>query len=217
MRVYRFPAALCGLPLSSSLLCHYHRRCPGLILRQSAKITTISRHFQLTTSSSSIRYCHHRLHLNLFPFHSSPENTGHNDYHILHKRRQQMGWGGNNKSTTSVRGYHRCTARNSRNNYSTQTTEDEKNSPTNDNTTDKMGFVDNNHSSSRRSPVIRYFYNDVYEVKLPPRHRFPMGKYRQVRTKVQDMISDLPQEQKERVDWGELRYFVQERCRCIYQ
>ncbi|OEU15748.1 Arginase/deacetylase, partial [Fragilariopsis cylindrus CCMP1102] len=51
-------------------------------------------------------------------------------------------------------------------------------------------------------------YNDVYEVKLPPRHRFPMGKYRQVRTKVQDMISDLPQEQKERVDWGELRYFL---------
>ena len=125
-----------------------------------------------------------------------------------------MGWGGNNKSTGRVRGYHRCTARNSRNNYSTQTTEDEENSSTNDNTTDKMGSVDNNnHSSSRRSPVIRYFYNDVYEVKLPPRHRFPMGKYRQVRTKVQDMISDLPQEQKERVDWGELCYFVKERCR----
>jgi hypothetical protein len=212
MRVCRFPAALCGIPLSSSLLCHYHRRCPGLILRQSSKTTTTSRHFQLTTSSSSIRYCHHRLHLNLFPFHSYPENTKHNDYHIQqHTRRQRMGWGGNNKSTNTVRGNHRCTAINSRNNYSTQTTEDEKNALTNDDTTDKMEFVDNNNlSSPRRSPIIRFFYNDVYEVKLPPRHRFPMLKYRQVRTKVQDMISNLPQEQQERVDWGELRYFVRE-------
>ncbi len=38
-------------------------------------------------------------------------------------------------------------------------------------------------------PAFRLFYNDVYEVKLPPRHRFPMGKYRKVRERVQEKIS----------------------------
>lgn len=32
------------------------------------------------------------------------------------------------------------------------------------------------------------FYNDVYEVILPPNHRFPMEKYRQVRQRVQNQI-----------------------------
>lgn len=32
------------------------------------------------------------------------------------------------------------------------------------------------------------YYNDVYEVNLPPKHRFPMKKYRQVRERVQASI-----------------------------
>ena len=34
-------------------------------------------------------------------------------------------------------------------------------------------------------PFFAIFYNDVYEFKLPPNHRFPMEKYRQVRKRVQ--------------------------------
>ena len=33
------------------------------------------------------------------------------------------------------------------------------------------------------------YYNDVYEVILPPNHRFPMEKYRKVREKVQSVIT----------------------------
>lgn len=33
------------------------------------------------------------------------------------------------------------------------------------------------------------YYNDVYEVTLPPNHRFPMGKYRKVREKIQNVIT----------------------------
>ena len=33
------------------------------------------------------------------------------------------------------------------------------------------------------------YYNDVYEVTLPPNHRFPMEKYRKVREKVQHFIA----------------------------
>lgn len=44
------------------------------------------------------------------------------------------------------------------------------------------------------------FYNDVYEVNLPPGHRFPMGKYRKVRERVQSKIAKLPMEAKDSVD-----------------
>mmetsp|Transcript_7319 Transcript_7319/g.11138 ORF Transcript_7319/g.11138 Transcript_7319/m.11138 type:complete len:505 (-) Transcript_7319:1899-3413(-) len=40
-------------------------------------------------------------------------------------------------------------------------------------------------------PFFPIYYNDVYEVPLPPRHRFPMSKYRQVRERVQDGIATL--------------------------
>ena len=69
-----------------------------------------------------------------------------------------------------------------------------------DTDTDSTGRNNNCARTSRRRPTIRYFYNDVYEVLLPPRHRFPMGKYRQVRTNVQDRISKLPQKEREQVD-----------------
>lgn len=34
-------------------------------------------------------------------------------------------------------------------------------------------------------PHFPIYYNDVYEVDLPPDHRFPMWKYRKVRESVQ--------------------------------
>lgn len=33
---------------------------------------------------------------------------------------------------------------------------------------------------------VALFYNDIYEVELPPKHRFPMDKYRLVRTLLQE-------------------------------
>lgn len=45
--------------------------------------------------------------------------------------------------------------------------------------------------------VYRLYYNDVYKVNLPPRHRFPMKKYRQVRELVQEWISEEEQQQQQ--------------------
>lgn len=45
------------------------------------------------------------------------------------------------------------------------------------------------HSASS-SPLLTVFYNDVYHVPLPPRHRFPMAKYGHVRRRVQAAIED---------------------------
>lgn len=39
-------------------------------------------------------------------------------------------------------------------------------------------------------PYFPIYYNDVYEVILPQGHRFPMEKYRQVRTLVQESIAN---------------------------
>ena len=57
-------------------------------------------------------------------------------------------------------------------------------------------FIRTNSSSS--SSVLRsqqsffpIYYNDVYEVKLPPNHRFPMDKYRRVRELVQSSIAPV--------------------------
>ena len=33
--------------------------------------------------------------------------------------------------------------------------------------------------------IFKLFYNDIYQVALPPTHRFPMGKYRIVRERIQ--------------------------------
>jgi len=48
-------------------------------------------------------------------------------------------------------------------------------------------------------PYFHIFYNDVYEVKLPPGHRFPMEKYRKVREIVQRKVSSLASERRNRV------------------
>jgi acetoin utilization deacetylase AcuC-like enzyme len=39
-----------------------------------------------------------------------------------------------------------------------------------------------------RVPYFPIYYNDVYEVRLPPNHRFPMQKYRQTRDLVQQRL-----------------------------
>ena len=48
-------------------------------------------------------------------------------------------------------------------------------------------------------PFFPIYYNDVYEVPLPPQHRFPMKKYRQVREKVQDTIAGIPEELRQNI------------------
>ena len=49
--------------------------------------------------------------------------------------------------------------------------------------------VTSDPDSLPNTPFFRLFYNDVYEVNLPPKHRFPMGKYRKVRERVQEKVA----------------------------
>lgn len=49
-----------------------------------------------------------------------------------------------------------------------------------------------------RRPFYPIYYNDVYEVPLPPNHRFPMEKYRKVRERVQSAILSSPQRQQDK-------------------
>lgn len=53
------------------------------------------------------------------------------------------------------------------------------------------------------APFFPIYYNDVYEVNLHPGHRFPMGKYREVRMALQSKIDALSQDEQNRVDCGE--------------
>ena len=46
-------------------------------------------------------------------------------------------------------------------------------------------------NSSNLDEAAILFYNDIYEVPLPPKHRFPMGKYRLVREKLQNVVSSF--------------------------
>lgn len=55
-------------------------------------------------------------------------------------------------------------------------------------------------------PFFRIYYNDVYEVNLPPRHRFPMKKYAQVRKKVQEKVFGLSLEEQNLIDCGKYPY-----------
>ena len=53
------------------------------------------------------------------------------------------------------------------------------------------------------APYFAIYYNDVYEVDLPPGHRFPMAKYRIVREAVQAKVDSLRGDEKARVRCGE--------------
>jgi hypothetical protein len=46
-------------------------------------------------------------------------------------------------------------------------------------------------SSSLSSSLFRLYYNDVYEVQLPPKHRFPMKKYQLVRKRIQQNLLEM--------------------------
>lgn len=56
--------------------------------------------------------------------------------------------------------------------------------------------------SNAQRAFFRVFYNDVYEVPLPPRHRFPMKKYAQVRKEVQRRLAALPSADTDFVECG---------------
>jgi hypothetical protein len=60
--------------------------------------------------------------------------------------------------------------------------------------------VDARVTTSR--PFYQMYYNDVYAVTLPPRHRFPMEKYGQVRRQVQQWVSELSEEERDEVHCG---------------
>lgn len=49
------------------------------------------------------------------------------------------------------------------------------------------------------APYFPIYYNDVYEVDLPPRHRFPMGKYRKVREAFQTKVEKLSEKERAHV------------------
>lgn len=49
-------------------------------------------------------------------------------------------------------------------------------------------------------PYYQLYYNDVYEVPLPPKHRFPMSKYKQVRERIQNIL--LSQNETENVQFN---------------
>jgi len=61
-------------------------------------------------------------------------------------------------------------------------------------------FSASSPSPSASRPFFSIFYNDVYEVKLPPNHRFPMEKYRKVRERVQRGLLDAQQNTAMMVD-----------------
>lgn len=61
------------------------------------------------------------------------------------------------------------------------------------------GSEDLKSQTNVSKPFFRIFYNDVYEVKLPPNHRFPMEKYGKVRKLVQEHLAALPLSQQEKV------------------
>ena len=53
-------------------------------------------------------------------------------------------------------------------------------------------------------PFFPIYYNDVYEVDLPPGHRFPMWKYRTVRESIQAKVGGLRDDAQSRVYCGKL-------------
>lgn len=50
------------------------------------------------------------------------------------------------------------------------------------------GIITSDSNQLCQRPYFRIYYNDVYEVPLPPNHRFPMEKYRKVRLMLQEWL-----------------------------
>lgn len=60
----------------------------------------------------------------------------------------------------------------------------------------------NNETMVQDSPngvSFPIYYNDVYEVPLPPKHRFPMSKYRKVRERIQSKVSSQDHQTQNKV------------------
>jgi len=158
MKIYHLPAAFYGVASSSSLY-HHHWRCSALALRHVATKTT-ARHFRSSSSSSPSPVRHHRNYMP--PLHYAVDNKM-NTYNTQQRRRKSAQSIFLNNTGRDHRGNTRTT-------YCTTTVAasvagDESSTDTTSNT-----------EVNRLSPTFQLFYNDVYEVKLPPRHRFPMGK-----------------------------------------
>jgi hypothetical protein len=62
-------------------------------------------------------------------------------------------------------------------------------------------------------PKFRIYYNDVYEVPLPPGHRFPMKKYRIVRERVQQRLKQLAEMQVHEASMADIGKIVAEDVR----
>jgi hypothetical protein len=70
-----------------------------------------------------------------------------------------------------------------------------------DNSTSSPPGKDDDHdddNSLSTGRLFRVYYNDVYEVQLPPKHRFPMKKYRLVRERIQRQILQQQHQQNQR-------------------
>ena len=158
-------------------------------LRRATAITVKSRHTFLGFRSSSSathhrRHYHSRHRRHLFPYHSTADNKIFHRHGPLRQRKKHL---------------HKSNKQNNNPVRHLATSSDPDSIPR-----DASSDVDPaDTESTRETPSFQLFYNDVYEVKLPPRHRFPMGKYRKVRERVQDLISKLPQENRESVNCGE--------------
>jgi hypothetical protein len=149
------------------------------------------------------------FHTNLFPFASTDDNrtfpyriTQQHCHLQQQRRRGKMALSG----TTSNHGQTGVDTTNT-GDATTRTAGGATTSPrdpdTASNETSSVASAETRRSKSLAVPTFRMFYNDVYEVKLPPKHRFPMGKYRKVRERVQNKIADLPRDIHESVDCGE--------------
>ena len=69
--------------------------------------------------------------------------------------------------------------------------QEQYNIPSSSTTTPKKKSNENNFLFQ---PYYSIYYNDVYEVPLPPKHRFPMSKYKQVRERIQKQLQQLQNE-----------------------
>lgn len=88
-------------------------------------------------------------------------------------------------------------------------TQDSKQDDDDDDNDDKLRWLEEASAipPPAYDPSRSYFpiyYNDVYEVNLPPQHRFPMAKYAQVRKLVQAEILPSKTEYVDNVVCGEL-------------
>ena len=144
--------------------------------------------------------CRPTLHLTACWFQSSTQISW--NHHAKYRYTRHFDWNGNRHNSDLFRFQigRRCF----RNAVSLLNSVDAARSTFNE--SDSVG-TKSRKKSKFEIPTFRLFYNDVYEVNLPPRHRFPMGKYRKVREMVQNKIGSLPASVRESVNSGECGFW----------